>query len=75
MSEDVNHVLLLNLSDLLLAVRVGEGLRDRVVLDLLSLDVRVGDLAVGLCHALEVLLLLSVSVHIALPLIVAVVHF
>ena len=72
LGQNLDRVLLLHLLDLALSLRVGERLRDRIVLDLLALDELAGDLAVGLGLALEILLGLIVVGDASLPLIIAV---
>lgn len=72
MSQDVDHVLLLNLFHLVLTGWVREGLSDWVVLHFLLLHVGVSHLTVWFSSSLEVLLLLLVGVDLALPLIVVV---
>ena len=63
---------MLDLLDLRLAHRIGELLRNRIVLDLLALDELAGDLSVRLGPALEVLLGLVVRGYVPFPFVVAV---
>jgi len=53
--ECFDHAAMLNLLDLLLARRISEGLRDRVVLHFLSLHVLVRHLAVRILNKLQIL--------------------
>ena len=72
LGEHFDRVLLLYLLDLGLSLRVGERLRDRIVLDFLALYKLACDLPVWLSLALEVLLGLVVRGDVPLPFAVAV---
>ena len=72
LGEHLDGVLLLYLLDLGLSLRVGERLRDRVVLDFLALYKLTSDLPVWLSLALEVFLGLVVLVDVPFPFVVAV---
>ena len=63
---------MLDLFDLRLAHRIGERLRNRIVLDFLALDELACDLSVRLRPALEVLLGLVVRSYVSFPFVVAV---
>lgn len=70
--EGLQQVLLLDALHLLFAMWVREALGDRIVLDLLSFDVLIGDLPVRFRHDLEVLLLLQIVVDFSRPVSVAI---
>ena len=72
LGEHLDGVLLLYLLDLGLSLRVGERLRNRVVLDFLALYKLTSDLPVWLSLALEVFLGLVVLVDVPFPFVVAV---
>ena len=72
MSQDFNHVLLLDISDLIFTLGVSECLCDRVVLHFLLLNELTGNLAVWFSLSLEVLFSSSILVDTLSPLVVAV---
>ena len=72
LGEHFDLVLRLHAADLSLPLRVSERLRDWIVLHFLTLYKLIGDFLVGLRLALEVLFLLVISLHVALPSFVAI---
>lgn len=74
LGQDFDGVPLLDVSDLLLALWVGESLSDWVVLDFLGLHVRISYLAVRFRHLLEILLLFLVVIDLSAPCIIAINH-
>ena len=70
--EGLHQVLLLDALDILFAMGVGEALSDRIILDLLPLDVLIGNLPVGFRRQLEVLLLLLIVLDVSGPVSVAI---
>ena len=69
-----DHILPLLLSNLSFALWVCEGLRDRIVLHLLSLNKLAGDLSVGFGLTLEVLFRLMVRLYVLCPISIAIVQ-
>jgi len=74
LGQDFNCVPLLDISDLLLALWVGESLSDWVILNFLGLYMRIGHLAVWFWHVLEILLLFLVVIDLSAPCIIAIDH-
>ena len=72
--EDLNCILLLLLSNLSLALRICEGLRDWVVLHLLSLHKLASNLFIGLCLTLEIIFSRMILRYIIFPCLVAIVQ-
>ena len=67
LSKNFYRILRLNCSNLLLSLRIGKGLSDRVILNFLCLDRLTCHLAVWFWLPLEVLLRLIVLLKVSLP--------
>ena len=72
--KHLNHILMLLLLDLSFTLWVCEGLRDRVVLYLISLHKLTGNLFIGLGLTLEVIFSLVIRSHVLFPRLIAIVQ-